>query len=108
MRKASYERRPVTPAIFNALAMVVASVAVSIALVSIIPATGWSDGAMHQISGFSLLTMLWHVYDHALPLWAIPDDLGAECIPRLLAALIAGCCAGSIGFFGAYAATPLP
>jgi hypothetical protein len=94
-------------AICNALAMMVASVAVSIALIAIAPAKGWSGEAVHLVSGFSLLSEFWHVYDHALPLWAIPDDLGAECIPRLLAVLIAGCFGGIIGFVYTYAATPL-
>lgn len=107
MSKASYERRPATPAIFNALVMIIASVTVSIASVAIIPAKGWSNGAVHQVSGFSLLTNFWHIYDHALPLWAIPDDLGAECIPRLLAVLMAACLAGIIGFAYAYATTPM-
>jgi hypothetical protein len=46
-------------------------------------------------------------FNYEQPLWAIPGDLGAECIPRLLAVLIAGCFAGVIGFFWAYTATPL-
>lgn len=107
MSKAKYERRPVTPALANALTMIVMAIAAAVALIAIIPATGWSNDAPHTVSGVSLLQMFWQNVDYELPLWAMPDDLGAECIPRLLATLIAGGCAGVMGFIYAYAETPL-
>jgi hypothetical protein len=60
-----------------------------------------------MVSGASLLQLLWRNIDYGLPLWAMPGDLGNECISRLLGALIACFVAGVVGFRCAYAATPL-
>lgn len=106
MTKAKYERRPLTPALASAVAMTVVALAVTLAVIAILPATGWSDDAPRTVSGFSLLQMLWHIYDYGLPLRTIPYGLAGECIPRLLGVFIAGCCAGVIGFVCAYSSTP--
>ena len=107
MSKAKYERRPITPALANTLAMVAVAAAMTVVLTAIVPATNWSKDAPHLVSGASLLKMLWRNIDYDLPVWAMPSDLGAECIPRMLGALIASCLAGVIGFIWAYSATPL-
>jgi hypothetical protein len=89
------------------LAIMVIAAAAAGALTAIIPATSWSSDGPHIVSGWSLLKMFWLNADYELPLWAMPGDLGAECIPRLLGVLIAASLAGVIGFMRAYAVTPL-
>jgi hypothetical protein len=87
--------------------MIVVAAGVTVVLTAIIPATDWANDTSRLLSGTSLLKMFWRNIDYELPLWTMSSDLGNECVPRSLGALIASCSAGGIGFMWAYSATPL-
>lgn len=105
--KARYERRPITPALLNGLAMVITAVTVAILLTAVLPAAAWLQDGPHIVSGLALLRFYLHTVDHRLPMWAMPGDLNHELILRFLATGIAAALASVIGFIRAYASTPL-